>query len=65
MSVVKLGECGLSYAAVSVMGPQSSGAHRVPVKGFKVSLAVNLISIFTLYGFCREEHATESFISSE
>lgn len=24
---VKLGECGLSYAVVSIMGPQSSGMH--------------------------------------
>lgn len=24
---VKLGECGLSYAIVSIMGPQSSGMH--------------------------------------
>lgn len=25
MKAVKLGECGLSYAVVSIMGPQSSG----------------------------------------
>jgi hypothetical protein len=25
MKEVKLGECGLSYAVVSIMGPQSSG----------------------------------------
>lgn len=26
---VRLGECGLSYAVVSIMGPQSSGMHSV------------------------------------
>jgi hypothetical protein len=26
---VRLGECGLSYAVVSIMGPQSSGMHPV------------------------------------
>uniref|UniRef100_A0A0D9YAS9 GB1/RHD3-type G domain-containing protein n=1 Tax=Oryza glumipatula TaxID=40148 RepID=A0A0D9YAS9_9ORYZ len=29
MKEVKMGECGLSYAVVSIMGPQSSG-HRLP-----------------------------------
>jgi hypothetical protein len=32
MKEVKLGECGLSYAVVSIMGPQSSGT------GFLLSL---------------------------
>lgn len=32
MKEVKLGECGLSYAVVSIMGPQSSGM------GFLLSL---------------------------
>jgi hypothetical protein len=26
---VRLGDCGLSYAVVSIMGPQSSGMHPV------------------------------------
>lgn len=29
---VKLGECGLSYAVVSIMGPQSSGMHLTSLK---------------------------------
>lgn len=31
---VKLGECGLSYAVVSIMGPQSSGMHSVRERDF-------------------------------
>lgn len=27
MKEIKLAECGLSYAVVSIMGPQSSGKH--------------------------------------
>lgn len=30
MKEVKLGECGLSYAVVSIMGPQSSGKVSCP-----------------------------------
>jgi len=29
MKEVKLGECGLSYAVVSIMGPQSSGVFSI------------------------------------
>lgn len=32
MKEVKLGECGLSYAVVSIMGPQSSGMYFFPSK---------------------------------
>lgn len=30
----KMGDCGLSYAVVSIMGPQSSGMHRVTLNWF-------------------------------
>lgn len=40
---VKLGECGLSYAVVSIMGPQSSGTY---------SHVFKLISILFFRGDC-------------
>ncbi|MFS7975643.1 hypothetical protein Hanom_Chr10g00882991 [Helianthus anomalus] len=43
---VKLRECGLSYAVVSIMGPQSSGIHFY-VHEYFVFRAVNWVSVKT------------------
>ncbi|KAG6782097.1 hypothetical protein POTOM_011485 [Populus tomentosa] len=50
---VRLGECGLSYAIVSIMGPQSSGP-MLPEEFYIV-----------FFGLDREEHFVESFVWSQ
>ena len=62
MKEVKLGECGLSYAVVSIMGPQSSGM------GFLLSSFFSYCLMNTFFHliislpppFFREEYTFES-----
>jgi hypothetical protein len=62
MKDVRLGECGLSYAVVSIMGPQSSGM----VSLFSVVLILFtacflcLITPWFLSFSCREKYTFES-----
>lgn len=42
---IKLAECGLSYAVVSIMGPQSSGMF-VEIALFQTNLSLHLIHLY-------------------
>ncbi|KAG0493071.1 hypothetical protein HPP92_006469 [Vanilla planifolia] len=61
MKTVKLGECGLSYAVVSIMGPQSSGGLVLinvdPINDLNVHVWVDLDpDVFLSFGLsCRNE----------
>lgn len=44
MKEIKLGECGLSYAVVSIMGPQSSGMY-----GFSPFLVLLILLMSTFF----------------
>ncbi|KAK4410506.1 protein ROOT HAIR defective [Sesamum angolense] len=46
MKEVKLGECGLSYAVVAIMGPQSSGLKPQKASGWRTVLALNLALLY-------------------
>jgi len=62
MKDVRLGECGLSYAVVSIMGPQSSGMGSFLSIVLILFTAYFLLSDYTMvpHFFCREKYTFES-----
>ena len=62
MKDVRLGECGLSYAVVSIMGPQSSGMGSLLSIVLILFTAYFLLSDYTMVPlfFCREKYTFES-----
>jgi hypothetical protein len=66
MKEVKLGECGLSYAVVSIMGPQSSGMGSLLSIVSILFTGCFLLSDCTVFLVsCREEYAFESSFSHQ
>ena len=61
MKEARLGECGLSYAVVSIMGPQSSGMWSFfsIVSICLLGISVCLISPSSSFS-CREKYTSES-----
>jgi len=49
MKEIKLGECGLSYAVVSIMGPQSSGMRFLLFSFFPYCLVNTFSYLITLF----------------
>lgn len=72
MKEVKLGECGLSYAVVSIMGPQSSGTFSVLryLKHIYIMIFEEVMNsipseaMFTivLFGLNRQEYTLKFFV---
>jgi len=72
MKEVKLGECGLSYAVVSIMGPQSSGMfyilrylkHIYIIIDEEVMNSIPSEAIFTIVLCClnRQEYTLKFFV---
>ncbi|KAF6144559.1 hypothetical protein GIB67_006051 [Kingdonia uniflora] len=59
VKAVKLGDCGLSYAVVSIMGPQSSGLKQLKEFGWQNVLRSNLVHLSWIWRVPMDDTAFE------